>query len=506
MDRERGIETGRAETIPRISLRKNILANYLGRAYSLGASYLFIPFYIKILGIESFGVIAFYALLLAITSIADVGLSATFSRQAAREGDPAKLAGMLGTAERILLLAVACCALGIFFAAGWVVEHWLRSSSSLASSEMVWSLRFMALMLVPQLLITLYSAGLLGLQHQVAANVIQALFVTVRAGLVILVILWRPDLTLFFGWQAAFTLVFAVITRTALLQRMGVERSSALTFEWAVLRPHLKYAAGVVVITAISTINTQLDKILISRLFTIAEFGYYNVASTLAQLPIAVAMPIVVAFFPRLTASVANSGVGLQSTFGTYLRLVSFVAATGALGLALFASEILQIWLQSGVPALLPQLVATLAVGSFLLCINAPSYYLCLAHGRSWLVVGVSLATLAVSLPSLLIGMHLYGLWGAALAWLILNFVNFVLLTAATQVAGLGLSIVAILRGMMGPIAIAAVPLLASRWIASGLGLGPLASSLVAAGAGTVALIGFAMHYRMRLAAIERPL
>lgn len=485
----------------RTSLRTNILANYIGRAYSLGANYLFIPFYIKILGIESYGLIAFYAVLLAITSIADVGLSATFSRQAAQSSNPAELAGMLATAERILLIGTTACAIGVFFVADWFAHHWLQGAGSLPASDMIWSLRLMALMLVPQLLFTLYSAGLLGLQHQVAANVVQALFITARAGLVILVITWRRDLTLFFGWQAVVTLVFAVTVRAMLLRRMRLDARSLLTFDWLAFKPHFGYAGGLLAITAISTLNTQLDKILISRFFSIAEFGYYNVASTLAQLPLAVAMPIGVAFFPRLVACVAAGGSELEMTFGNYVRLVAVVTAVGSMGLALFAPDILALWLHSPVPPIVPHIAAALAIGSLFLCLNTPPYYLCLAHGRSWLVVAVSLATLVVSLPCLLFGIGHYGLWGGALAWVVLNAVNFALLAVAMRVAGLGLPIGDLIGGTLLPVGVAAGSLLAARSIASAAGLGPLAACLVAAVGGVAAAGVVALFYRARLVA-----
>jgi O-antigen/teichoic acid export membrane protein len=486
---------------PRRSLGVNIGANLVGRAYSLGANYLFLPFYINILGVEAFGLIAFYAVLLGVSAIADVGLSATFARQSAREGDPSRLADMLGTSERILFAAVSVFAIAVFTASGWLAEHWFQASGALPAAEMVWPLRLMAVMLVPQMLVTLYSAGLLGLQHQVAANVLQTVLITLRAGMVILVILWRPDLTLFFGWQVGVTVILAIFARVTLLRAMTVKATSPLRFAWPSLRPHLAYAGGLIAITAISTINTQLDKILISRLFSITDFGYYSIASTLAQLPIAVAIPIGVAFFPRLVASVAERDRDLTPIFGDFLRLVAFMSGLASIGLALFAAELLQLWLQTSVAPVLPPLVATLAMGSFLLCINTPPYYLCLARGRSWLVVAVALATLAVSLPCLLLGIRFYGLWGGALAWLFLNSVNLALLAATVELAALGASVSAMLRATVGSALLAALPLLAARWFATSAALGPLAAWGAAAGAGLVAVAAFVAVNRSRLSA-----
>lgn len=486
----------------RTSLGRNIVANFVGRAYSLGATYLFVPFYIHILGVEAYGLIAFYAVLLAVSTLADIGLSATFSRQAAEKNDPTVLADLLGTAERLLLLGVAVFAVAVIASSGWLAAHWLRPSPLLRAEEMVGPLRLMAALLVPQMLFSLYSAGLLGLQHQVAANVLQAVMITLRSGLVTVLILWRPDLNVFFAWQIGVTLVVAASARIILLRRLALPPTTPLRFSWPALRPHAGYAGGMLAITAISTVNTQLDKILISRLFTIADFGYYSIASTLAQLPFAVALPIGVAFFPRLVASVANSDKNLATTYGNYVSLVTFAGGLGSVGLALFAPEFLRIWLNAPVAPLLPPLVASLAIGTFLLCLNAPPFYLCLARGRSWTVVAVSLATLSLSVPVLLAGLYSLGLLGGALAWIFLNFINLLLLVIVVERAGAGSYFPTMARAVVGSTLIAAIPLLVARWAATGAELGPWLAGGLAVLAGGLATAMFAVIHRSQWTAL----
>ena len=43
---------------------KNILANYVGRIWGIISVFLFVPFYVKLLGIESYAVISFYMVIL----------------------------------------------------------------------------------------------------------------------------------------------------------------------------------------------------------------------------------------------------------------------------------------------------------------------------------------------------------------------------------------------------------------------------------------------------------
>jgi O-antigen/teichoic acid export membrane protein len=487
-----GVEPGRTLTSsPNSTVRRNVLANYAGRVYSMSATYLFVPFYVSALGIEAYGVIAFYAVLLAITALADVGLSATFSREAAQQKEPADLLGLLAAAERVLILGVSLCACLIFIGAEWLATEWLKTGRDLAPADLVWPLRLMALMLVPQLLVTLYMAGLLGLERQVQANALQSLFITVRSGLIIPLIFSRPDLEIFFAWQLAVTLIFAGLMRVALVRGMGLPAFARSSSNLKVLKPHLSYAAGLATITVISSVNTQLDKAVVSRSFSLGDFGYYNLASTLAQLPIAAALPVAVAYFPKIVSSVARADEKASArVLIDCERLIAFVAALGGFGLALFASELMEVWLQSSrIPAVISQVAAILAVGSFIMCLNMPPYYLCLAHGKSWLVVAVSAATLIMSVPATFVALDALGLIGGALIWLLLNAVQFCLLAAAVTRPPIKTRYLTLLRAAAKPVLLALSGLILARTVASLLDADAL-WAIAIAGCGAALAIG----------------
>ena len=67
-----------------ISVQRNIVANYIGTFCQAILGFLFVPLYIKYLGIESYGIIGFSVSLSALIRLADLGLSVTLSREFAR--------------------------------------------------------------------------------------------------------------------------------------------------------------------------------------------------------------------------------------------------------------------------------------------------------------------------------------------------------------------------------------------------------------------------------------
>jgi len=60
-----------------------LLANFAGTAWSGAMQLLCIPFYIKFMGIEAYGLIGFYLMLQATLQVLDLGLSPTMSREMA---------------------------------------------------------------------------------------------------------------------------------------------------------------------------------------------------------------------------------------------------------------------------------------------------------------------------------------------------------------------------------------------------------------------------------------
>jgi O-antigen/teichoic acid export membrane protein len=65
-------------------LKKNIVANFTGSIWQTLMGLIFIPLYIKFMGIESWGLIGFFATLQVMFGLLDMGLSSTLNREMAR--------------------------------------------------------------------------------------------------------------------------------------------------------------------------------------------------------------------------------------------------------------------------------------------------------------------------------------------------------------------------------------------------------------------------------------
>ena len=179
-------------------IRKNIIANIIARAWGFISVYLFVPLYLKFLGIEAYGLVGFYSTLLGVLAFADMGFTATLNREMARlsvrKDATAEMKDVLRTYELTYLCISAALAVTMWALAPVIAEHWLRSKV-LQPREMAAAIRVMGIAIALQLPSGLYIGGLMGLQRQVRANSIQIAWGVFR-GLGAVLVLWLFSPTL----------------------------------------------------------------------------------------------------------------------------------------------------------------------------------------------------------------------------------------------------------------------------------------------------------------------
>lgn len=485
-----------------MSFKRNILANYAGRTYSIVATYAFVPFHVSILGVESYGLIAFYSVLFTLCSLADVGFSATFSREAARTAEKHELLDLLATMERILLVSTCIIAFGIFLLSGWLEREWLNDLSGEPEGFAATNLRILALTLPANLLISLYVAGLLGLQSQATANALQALFTTVRSGLVVFVISWIPSLSVFSIWQLISSLIFVAVARSLLLNRLGFRAWSHGIFSFNIIRPLMSYTGGMIAISVISSVNTQLDKLVVSKLFSVAEFGYYTLAGTLSQLPYSTATPLLVAFFPRFNSMVVrNQPAELAALYEVCCAVIALLSSLGAFGLAFFAQDVMTVWLAGAtVPTEVAQITVWLACGGLFLSLAATPFYFGLAHGHNRTSMLLGGVTLVVTTPLLIVCTQRLGIIGATIPWGVSNIITFVVLSMVINAKFYPNSLpLWFLKFNAVPVMYGAGTMFIARLLTDAFQSSPFVSCLVAFAIGLVSLSAVFMIFRNRL-------
>lgn len=115
-----------------MSIRRNVIANYLGQGWVAIVGIAFIPLYVHVLGVESYGLIGFFAVLQGAMQLLDFGLTPTLNREFARLRSggqtPQSIRDLLRSVEVVCAVVAVVMALLIAGASGWIAGTWLNVS------------------------------------------------------------------------------------------------------------------------------------------------------------------------------------------------------------------------------------------------------------------------------------------------------------------------------------------------------------------------------------------
>lgn len=449
-------------------LRSNVLANFLGQGWTALVQLIALPIYIKLVGIEAYGLIAFYVTLQVTTQAFDLGLGQTLNRELARcsavPGAAQEMRDVVRTVESVYLVLLPLAA-GILLLAAPILASGVISSGSLERATVHQALQLMALLVPIQWAAALYYGALMGLERQVIANSLRAVFVTLGAlGAILVLIMVSPSVLAFFVWQIAVGIAYLATLGGVLYFRLPRAVAGGARFRVNILSRIWRFAAGMAGISLAGVLFTQLDRWVLVSLSSLEVFGYYSVAIAVASALYFVIAPLFSAVFPRFTALAAggrNEDLRALYALGTQ-AMVGMVLPLGAV-ILFFAQDIILLWTANpGVAAQAAPIAAILALGTAINGVMNLPYAVQLALGWTRMALLLVTALLVIFLPALIGAVLHFGPIGAAFAWLGLNAVYFLIgapLTHRYFIPGQGL-----------------------RWLAGSVLPGTLAGAAVALG------------------------
>lgn len=451
----------------------NLIANYSGKLWSIASVYLFVPLYIRYLGLDAYGIIAFHSALLGILFIADAGLSTAFAREVAKHRlEQVELATLLRSLEVVYLAIILVVAGTVGISSGWIASNWLKPTAELPAPLLQTCIVLMGGIAAIQVAMSLYNGGLMGADRHATANGFQIGFSMARSGLVVLPLHFYPDLRVYFTWQLVTAVVFLAWMRHSVWRSLGARVHGR--FSTHALRKIGGFAAGMLVIAVISALNTQMDKLVLSKLLGLQDLARYSVAGLLAQAPSVITLPIAVSLLPRLTRWVdGDQRELLIAAYHRFSYAIASIAGIAGLAVAMSPAQWIHWWTgNSALSSDIDLTVCILTAGHVLLALQYMPYHLALAHGHSRTSVAIGTTFLVITPLLLLFLIRQMGISGAAIPWLLMNAVVAVLLaTLLTR---------RFLHGQLGrwwltgacvPFLAIAIGGLATQWTWSALGI-----------------------------------
>ena len=409
-----------------MSLKKNILANCLGQGWSAVMGLAFIPLYIRYLGMEAYGLIGLFAVMQACLVLLDMGMTPTLNREMARFTAGAhssqSIRDLLRSLEMICFSLAALIALGVWGASGYLASDWLKAQQ-LPTEVVAQALTIMALVVALRFCEGIYRGSLLGLQRLVWYNVANAILATLRYGGAVAVLAWiSPTVEAFFIWQAAISLLTVAVFAVSVHQALPKAPSPA-KFSREALAGIWKFAGGMMGITFLALLLTQVDKVLLSRLLPLESFGYYTLAATVAGALLVIIGPVTQAIYPRMVElSTCEDQAGLVAVYHQGVQFVTVLTAPATMLLSFFAGGVVFMWSGNAILAEnTAPILSPLVLGTFLNALLGMPYQCQLAHGWTSLTLKISAVAVIIFIPAIFWVVPRYGAVGAAWMWVTLE-------------------------------------------------------------------------------------
>lgn len=410
-------------------LLKNTIANIISKVWSIVSVYLFVPLWISFIGIEGYGIISFYTVLVSILAFADAGLSATLTREFAKSNiskDYQK--NLLRTLEVIYVIIGIFLFMLIYIFSPFIVREFLKAEN-ISIPSLILYVRIMGGILIMNMLFMLYSGGLMGLQKQVFCNFLTILYGISRSGLVLIILYFFPNVLSFLVWQFISIIIVVFFARYKLYHYLNSKIYPQFSLKY--LENVWRYSMALMFMAIIGSINTQLDKLIISNALSIKYLGYYSLASTMGQAVTLLIVPIGQAVYPELTRLVSlKDRNGINSYFLFYSYTISMITAIIGFTLFFYNNDFILLWTgNKEIVDIISSSSRILILANIFLSLQYMPYYLALSYGYTKTNVLLGFCMLFFTIPLTYILTQKYGVNGAAIPFFILNLFAFLILS-----------------------------------------------------------------------------
>ena len=419
-----------------MKLGHNLLAGLTNSIWSALVGLVATPFYLKYLGIEAYGLIGFFMTTQAVLSLLDMGLTPTINRVVARCAATGELSGagkLLHTLAIVYWCMAAIIALLIVLLAPSISKYWINSNQF--SPEKISNVvMLMGLVVACRWPVGLYQGALIGAQRLTVSSAISIVMTTIgNLGAVAILALVSATIEAFFIWQACVGLAGAIVMRWGAWRVVG--RMKNLRFDVNELKTAWRFSAGMSGVALSGILLMQLDKVFLSKIISLEEFGRYALANVIASSLYVLLTPIFNVIYPSLSALVATGESEKLIAFyrrGTrfFLAVLFPVAAVAAI----FSEGIIFLWTGNRLLASsTAPIVSLFLIGTALNGVMHFPYALQLAYGKTRMPLMINAILVVVMIPTIILLAARHGAIGGAMAWVILNGIYILLGTYLTH-------------------------------------------------------------------------
>ena len=400
-------------------LTRNVLYNLTGQGLVILLSFIAVRFIFRRLGSDAFGIIYFSTIItLVLTSALELGISSTTIREVSRSSDsePRYIVDLIRTASLFYWVTGGLLLVAIVLAAPLLVTHWinLKNTDTSTASSMLRILSITAVVALPRVL---YGSLIRGKQRMGLTNGIDVATAVVQQSGTLALLALGAGVFAVVTWLSAIAVLSTAAYMVMTARIFGVG-SLLPGYSGEVVRRNLHFTLQMSAISVLSIIHSQADKIVVSKLLPVADFGFYSFASTTATRATFVTGAISQAAFPAFSARHHEGDKpGLLEQYRKLQDLVTFGTLPVFSAICFAALPVYGYVFNNAVAQRLLLPTALLALGSYFnAMLNIPNV-LSLAVGRADIATRLNVYALVTVLPVTVVLIYAYGLPGAGFSW-----------------------------------------------------------------------------------------
>lgn len=414
----------------------NSIANIASRLWSMISTVVFLPLYLAYLGEEAYGLVTLFTTLHATMSILGFGLSSTLRREFSigNKSDENKeyKRKLLISVELIYFTVCIIIIVVCYCLSGTIANRWL-AGNTLSSGLISKAITLMGVSIGLQMLCNLWHGCLLGLNHQLEVNVYQILFGLIKNCLAVVACYYYKSIIIYYFVFIVVDVLYCIILRISTGRYLVNNLRTPWRFsDMSLIRRVWKYTVGIVTISIISLLHTQLDKIILSRYLPLREIGAYNSMFTLGSLSRVISTGVSVTVLTEFTQLYSAKEYNqLEESYISTWKAVACFTVCVVTYVAFFAETIMIVWTKNDFYATCAKICAPyLMIGIGAVALQEIPYSYLLAKGRTRLNIILGVAILPTYSIFNIFAIKAHGMLGASIVYAIVFLAHTILYLA----------------------------------------------------------------------------
>ena len=416
-----------------MALKINVAANYLSQIYNGLIAIIVMPFYLKFLGAEAYGLIAFFMLLQSWFFLLDIGLSQTLSRETVKLNNNALNIAVYNKLYNYINIIFLSLAFFLVFTLSVfkleIASSWLKVND-LNVKDVLISLQIMFLCAGLRCMGGIYRGIIQGFERILWMSFFNIIINTLRFVLVIPILFYFGfNIKNYFYFQlvvAVFEFLTLFIYHRYLI--LEVKKKEVLVKYNEVGEGYFSLILKFAVLSGINSILwvviSQGDKLLLSSILPLSDYAIYSVAIMLASIVYMISTPISNVLLPRLTALYTTNRIkDLEYVYGFFAQFITMLAAVFSFTVIWNVHEIIEVWSRGQIETnKIENILILYLLGNVFLIINGFSYYIQYAYGDIKRHFIGCIILFLVMTPLMYVISEQYGAVGAGAVWFAVHF------------------------------------------------------------------------------------